>query len=80
MIEILKKMFEEHPEKSTITWNGECVDCGCDVTIDILPTSRGYGLNGGALLRLSTDEFCAKCPDCYKDNHVIDNQNGAHGE
>ena len=79
MIEILKKMFEASPEKSTITWEGKCKDCGCDVIIDIIPTSRGFGLNGGALLKRSADEYCAKCPDCYKINPSVDEQKSGQG-
>jgi hypothetical protein len=75
MIEILKRMFKANPEKSTITWEGKCIDCECDVIIDIIPTSRGYGLNGGALLKCSTDEFCAKCHECYKVNPKMDDPN-----
>jgi len=72
MLEILNKMFE-----SSVTFKGKCIDCGCDVIIDIVPTSSGYGLNGGALLKSSTDKCCAKCPDCYKANPKLNDQNSA---
>ncbi|MGD2150960.1 MAG: hypothetical protein PVF99_10170 [Desulfobacterales bacterium] len=73
MIEILKKIFEDNPEKSTIVLNGRCSDCGCDVRIEITPTSGGFGLLGGSLFKCSTDECFAKCPDCYKTNPKINN-------
>jgi len=65
MIEILRKMFKANPEKSTIVLNGKCSDCGCNVIIEITPTSVGFGLQGGALFKDSLpDEYFAKCPDC----------------
>ena len=66
MVEILKKMFEAHPEKSTIVLNDKCSDCGCDVIIEITPTSGGFGLQGGALFKISPDEYLAKCSHCYR--------------
>jgi ribosomal protein S27E len=72
MIEILKKMFEDNPEKATLTHKGKCSDCGIEVTIDITPTSKGYGLQGGALLKCSPDDYRVKCPDCYNVNPKID--------
>ncbi len=68
MIEILRKMFEATPERSTIELKDKCSDCGCEVIIDITPSSGGYGLQGGALFECSTDEYCAKCAACYKAN------------
>ena len=68
MLEILKKMFEAKPERSTIVLKEKCSDCGCEVLIDIIPTSGGYGLQGGPLFERSTDEYCAKCAVCYKVN------------
>ena len=73
MLEILKKMFEGKPEKSTIVIKDKCSDCGCEIIIDITSTSEGYGLQGGALFKCSAGEYCAKCADCYK---VSPNNNG----
>lgn len=66
MVEILRKMFEANPEKSKIVLKEKCSDCGCDTTIEITPTSGGFGLMGGALIKSSNDEYIAKCPTCYK--------------
>jgi hypothetical protein len=68
MLEILKKMFEATPERSTIVLKEKCSVCGCEVLIDITPTSGGYGLQGGALFEGSADDYCAKCAACYKSN------------
>jgi len=66
MINILRKIFEDKPEKSTIEVKDQCSDCGCEVMIDITPTSGGFGLQGGALFKCSPDTYLAKCPDCCK--------------
>ena len=68
MIEILKKMFETNPEKSTIVLKEKCSDCGRETIIEITPTSGGYGLQGGTLFKCSPDGYLAKCPDCDKAN------------
>jgi len=68
MLEILKKMFEVTPERSTIVLKEKCSACECEVQIDITPTSGGYGLNGGALFESSTDEYSSICAACYKAN------------
>ena len=71
MIEILKKIFEANPDKSTIVFNGKCSDCGCDVIIEITPTSGGFGMLGGSLAKYSPNEYFAKCFGCYKTNPKI---------
>ena len=61
-------MFEATPERSTIVLKEKCSACGCEVLIEITPTSGGYGLQGGALSKCSTDKYSAKCAACYKAN------------
>ena len=72
MIEILRKMFEANPEKSTIVLKDKCSDCGCETIIEITPTSVGFGLQGGVLFKSSTDKYIAKCPACYEKHFKID--------
>ena len=71
MIEILRKLFEANPEKSTIVLNGKCSDCGCETIIEITPTSGGFGLKGGTLFKYSPDDYLMKCHDCYQVNPII---------
>ena len=66
MIEILKKMFEDNPEKSILVLKEKCSDCGIDTTIEITPTSSGFGLQGGVLFKSSNDKYTAKCPACFE--------------
>jgi hypothetical protein len=37
-------------------------------TIEMIPTSGGFGLLGGALVECSTENYVPKCRDCYKAN------------
>jgi hypothetical protein len=71
MIEILRKLFEANPEKSTIVLNGKCSDCGCETIIEITPTSEGFGLQGGALFKYSSEDYLVKCHDCCQTNPII---------
>jgi hypothetical protein len=72
MIEILRKMFEANPEKSTIVLKDKCSGCGCETIIEITPTSVGFGLQGGVLFKCSTDKYISRCPDCYEAYLKID--------
>jgi hypothetical protein len=72
MIEILRKMFEDYPDKSTIVLKEKCSNCGCDTTIEITPTSGGFGLQGGALFKSSNNKYTAKCATCYEKHVKID--------
>ena len=66
MIEILRKMFEANPKKSTIVLKDKCSDCGCETIIEITPTSVGFGMQGGVLFKSSTDKYIVKCPACIE--------------
>lgn len=68
MEEFIRAIFESFPEKSTITFEGNCSDCKDALTIDIVPTLSGFGLLGGAFVECLTDRYVAKCPECYKVN------------
>jgi hypothetical protein len=68
----LNELFKDNPEKSTIVLKEKCSECGLDITIEITPTSEGFGLMGGALLLSSTDKCIAKCLACYEKHFKID--------
>ncbi|MFO7554986.1 MAG: hypothetical protein R6W88_07255 [Desulfobacterales bacterium] len=71
MEELFQSIFEAFPKKSTLTFNGTCPDCKGAVTIEIIPTSEGFGLLGGAFVGCTMEKYVAKCPDCYKVNAGI---------
>jgi hypothetical protein len=79
MIEILKRMFEANSEKSTITINGKCSDCGCETILEITPTSGGFGIQGGILYKSSNDDFIVKCPACIGATPKIDDNSKVKG-
>ena len=66
MIEILKKMFEDNPGKSTIVLKEKCSVCGCETSIEITPTPGGFGLQSGALFKCENDRYSVKCTSCCK--------------
>jgi hypothetical protein len=68
MIDELRKIFEANPEKSTITINGKCSDCERKVIVEIKPTSGGYGLLGGIIVKCSPENHSITCPECYRLN------------
>ena len=68
MEKLFKTIFEAFPEKSKITLTAQCADCGDPIIIDVIPTSSGFGLLGGAFVECSSGRYAAKCPDCYKIN------------
>ena len=66
MIEMLRKMFLSNPEKSIIPFKGKCSECGREVTVNISPTSGGFGLQGGALFNNLSNGYVLKCSDCFQ--------------
>ena len=72
MIKILGKIFESNPENSIVLLKDKCSDCGRDVAVNIIPTSGGFGLRGGALFKNLSDGYLMKCPDCCQTTSKID--------
>jgi len=38
------------------------------VIVEIKPTSGGYGLQGGILVKCSPEKYSITCPECYRFN------------
>jgi|GEM_PF-775634 hypothetical protein len=68
MEKLFRTIFEAFPEKSKITLAAKCSDCGDEIIIDVIPTSTGFGLSGGAFVECLNGKYAAKCPECYKVN------------
>ena len=68
MEKLFRTIFEAFPKKSKITLTAQCSDCGDPISIDVIPTSSGFGLLGGGFVEFSSGKYAAKCPDCYKVN------------
>ena len=66
MVRTLRKMFLNSPDKSRITLDGKCDCCERKMSIDIIPTSRGFGVLGGVLAELTQDQrYRLLCPVCH---------------
>ncbi len=66
MIRILRKMFLDSPDKSQIRLNGECQNCKKEMSVDIVPTPRGFGVLGGVLTDMTPDRrYRLLCPKCH---------------
>ena len=66
MVRTLRKMFLNSPDKSRITLDGKCDYCERKMSIDIIPTSRGFGVLGGVLADLTPDQrYRLLCPVCH---------------
>jgi hypothetical protein len=75
MEDLFRTIFEAFPKKSSIVFTGECSDCGQAISIEIVPTSGGFGLLGGALVEYPIENYVSKCRDCYKSNGKMGEQN-----
>lgn len=80
MEDLFRTIFEAFPERLRIFFTGHCSDCGRAVTIEIVPTSGGFGLLGGALVECSTENYAPKCASCYKANGNVVEQYKAISE
>ena len=74
MEEMLRKLFEANPDKTTIVLKGKCSDCGCETIVEITSTSGGYGLQGGGLFKYSSDKYFMKCHNCYQFSPMTDDK------
>jgi hypothetical protein len=63
-VDNLKELFEEHPGESTLNIQGKCIACRCDLTVEISPTTDGFGINGGMLLDRDQQDYVVSCVDC----------------
>ena len=64
-------MFDASPGELSIVLKEKCSRCGSDVLIEIKPTSGGFGLQGGALFKSSSDVYFTKCLGCYTSNPSV---------
>jgi hypothetical protein len=80
-IKILREMFSNSPDKSQIKLNGDCDRCKRKMTIDIVPTSGGYGILGGVLIELTPDHcYRLMCPVCHTECNKKSEQQIVNGE
>ena len=74
IIGILRKMFQDSPDKSQITLQGECQRCKKTLSVNIVPTPRGFGVLGGVLTDLTPDQsYRLLCPKCHTEDNQLNN-------
>ena len=64
-VNTLEEMFAENPPGTPVIIDKTCIECGCDVAIEIHRTSGGFGLQGGILLR-ANNQTVARCLACHE--------------
>lgn len=75
-VQRLHELFEEHPDKENLMWEGSCHDCSSDVTVAAIPQEDGIHIEGGSLYEPEKGKFFLKCEDCHaKDPALRDFQN-----
>lgn len=65
-LDSLNRMFDQKQNPETITYKDRCYSCGCSVEIEISKTSGGFGLLGGVLYEIGSEEYDAICVGCYE--------------
>ena len=64
--ETLKRMFEDSPDKSHLSFSSCCITCGCQVTIEIHSLPSGFGLKGGVMFEANSGQLLVKCDACHQ--------------
>jgi len=64
--ETLKRMFEDSPDKSHLSFSSCCKTCGCQVTIEIHNLPSGFGLEGGVMFEANSGQLLVKCDACHQ--------------
>ena len=68
--ESLTKLFKEHPGQTSLNIEGKCSTCRRDLTVEICPTTDGFGINGGMLVDKDRQDYVISCVDCLHSNSV----------
>jgi hypothetical protein len=62
----LHELFDAHPEKNELGFEGTCHDCGKEVKVGVALTAEGFVVSGGAVYEPEPDKFHNKCDDCFR--------------
>jgi len=69
----LHELFESHPDKTMLGFEGQCHDCGKDVNVAVALTPEGFAISGGAVYEPEPDKFHNKCDDCHRKSPHLSN-------
>lgn len=70
-VERLHQLFEEHPERGDLIWQGKCHDCKSPVTVSAVPKSDGIHIDGGSVYEPKQNRFFLKCSECFQKDPVL---------
>jgi hypothetical protein len=70
-VEKLHDLFDNHPDKNAIGFEGKCHDCGCDVTVDVSLRQEGFLIQGGAVYEPKPEQYFTKCDACFQKNRQL---------
>jgi len=62
--ENLTELFEAHPGEATLNIQGKCIACERNLTVEICPTTDGFGFKGGMLLDKDQQDYVISCENC----------------
>lgn len=70
-VQRLHELFDAHPEKTGLVFEGLCHDCGKAVKVGVSLTAEGFAISGGAVYEPGPERFHNKCEECFsKDPHL----------
>ena len=69
----LHQLFKAHPTQKTLTFQGQCHDCGGEVTVEVKRTANDFEIGGGALFEPSPEHYYYKCHACFQAHPVLSN-------
>jgi hypothetical protein len=70
-VERLHELFESHPNKNTLEFEGPCHDCSKAVKVSVSLTAGGFAIEGGALYEPASGAFFTKCEACFAVNRHL---------
>ena len=70
-VERLHQLFEEHPERGDLIWQGQCHDCKSPVTVVAVPKSDGIHIDGGSVYEPKQSRFFLKCDECFQKDPLL---------
>jgi hypothetical protein len=62
----LHDLFESHPDRTMLGFEGNCHDCGKEVKVTVSLTPDGFAISGGAVYEPEPEKFRNKCADCFQ--------------
>lgn len=74
--EDIKSLYEFSGTESSLVIEGECIDCGHPVHIQIFlldKIKQKYLITGGAICQKVGETFVMKCVECYEKDPIVRN-------